>query len=176
MVTEEGKTLQAVRTAIKMEIDGREYYEKASQKSGNELGRELLRELAAEEDIHRRKFEEIYDAVRQKKGWPVIALDADAGRKLRTVFSRAVKKISSSVKVLATELDAVQKAMEMENKTYDFYQKQAVNAAYDAEKSFYQSLAAQERIHHQVLLDYHDYLTDPAGYFVKREHPSLDGG
>ncbi len=176
MVTEIDKTLQAVRTAIRMEIDGKEYYQRASQESSNELGRKLLQSLAAEEDIHRQKFEQIYEAVRQKKGWPAVALAPDSGRKLRTVFTRAVKGLSSGVAVLATEIGAVQKAMAMENKTYDFYKSRSGEANYDAEREFYESLAAQERGHHQVLLDYYEYLKDPAGYFVKKEHPSLDGG
>ncbi len=66
--------------------------------------------------------------------------------------------------------------MDMENKTYDFYKSQGKNATYDAERDFYEALAAQERGHHMVLLDYYEYLKDPAGWFVKKEHPSLDGG
>ena len=176
MATEEDKTLQAVRIAIQMEIDGQEYYTKASQESNNELGKNLLQTLAAEEDIHRQKFEQIYDGIRQKKGWPAVALETDRGQILRTVFDRSIEELGSNIEVLATELDAVQKAMEMENKTYDFYKSQGRNAVYDAERDFYEGLAAQEREHHQVLLDYYDYLKDPAGYFVKKEHPSLDGG
>jgi len=30
--------------------------------------------------------------------------------------------------------------------------------------------------HELALIDYYDYLSDPAGWFVKKEHPSLDGG
>ncbi len=176
MATEEDKTLQAVQTAIKMEIDGKEYYIKAGRESGNGLGRQLLQKLAAEEDIHRRKFEQIYDAIRQKKGWPVVTLETDKGQTPRTVFEQAVKKLGSQVKFLASELGAVQKAMEMENKTYDFYKKQAGAANHAAERDFYGALMVQERGHHQVLMDYYDYLKDPAGYFVRTEHPSLDGG
>ena len=64
MVTEQDKTLEALQIAIQMEIDGKEYYLKASQESSNELGKKLLQSLAAEEDIHRQKFEEIFNAIR----------------------------------------------------------------------------------------------------------------
>jgi rubrerythrin len=64
----------------------------------------------------------------------------------------------------------------MENKTYDFYKEQGKNAAYDTEENFYQALATQEREHYLVLLDYYEYLKDPAAWFVKTEHPTLDGG
>ncbi len=67
MVTEQDKTLDALQIAIQMEIDGKQYYLKASQESSNELGKKLLQSLAAEEDIHRQKFEQVYDAIRSKK-------------------------------------------------------------------------------------------------------------
>ncbi|MBA7613965.1 hypothetical protein ES703_21226 [subsurface metagenome] len=126
MVTEQDKTLEALQIAIQMEIDGKEYYLKASR--------------------------------------------------LRTIFTEVVAEVGSNVKAPDIELDAVATAMDLENKTYDFYKSQTENVSYDAERDFYESLAAEERGHHQILLDYYEYLKDPAGWFVKTEHPSLDGG
>ncbi len=70
MVTEQDKTLEALQAAMQMETDGKEYYLKVSQKSSNELGKKLFQSLAAEEDVHRQKFEGIYSAIRDKKAWP----------------------------------------------------------------------------------------------------------
>lgn len=176
MVTEQNKTLAALQRAIRMEIDGKKFYHKASQESSNELGKKLLKSLAAEEDLHRQKFEEIYNAIQSKKAWPEIDFHLDRGRELKTVFTSAIKKIGSDIRAPATELDAIQTAMDMENKTYDFYKTQVQDAVYDAEREFYEALAAQERVHHQVLLDYYEYLKNPAAWFVSKEHPSLDGG
>jgi len=69
----------------------------------------------------------------------------------------------------------VKPAMDMESKTYDFYKSQSRNSVYDVERDFYEALATQEREHHLVLLDYYEYLKDPAAWFVTKEHPSLDG-
>ena len=176
MATERDKTLKAVQTAIQMEIDGKDYYLKVSHESTNELGRKLLQSLAAEEDIHRKKFEEIYDAIRSKQGWPEIAFQSDGGKGLRTIFAKALEETKPGKKATTSELDAVQKAMAMESKSYDFYKNQTKEAAYDTEKEFYNALAAQEREHHLILLDYYEFLKDPAAWFVKEEHPSLDGG
>jgi len=176
MVTEQDKTLEALQIATQMEIDGKEYYLKASQESSNELGKKLLWSLAAEEDIHRQKFEKIYDAMRNKKAWPVTDFQPDMGKRLRTVFATTIKEIAAKVDAPDAELDAVQTAMDMENKTYDFYIGQGKAATYAAERDFYETLAAEERAHHLVLLDYYEYFKDPAGWFVKKEHPSLDGG
>ena len=175
MVAEQDKTLAALQTAIQMEIDGKKFYLKASQESSNEMGKELLKSLADEEDIHRQKFEEIYEAIRSKKAWPKTDFQPDGGIKLRTILARATEEIGTDVKTSATELEAVKTAMDMENKTYDFYKSQSRNSVYDVERDFYEALATQEKEHHLVLLDYYEYLKDPAAWFVTKEHPSLDG-
>lgn len=175
MKTEQDKTIEALQIAIQMEINGREYYLKASQESSNKLGKELLQSLAAEEEIHRQKFNEMYYAIQHKKAWPTTDFQPGRGKRLRTAFAQAIEEMGPNVKTLASELDAVQIAMHMENKTYDFYKNRTESATYDAEKEFYQALAAEEKAHHHVLLDYYEYLKDPAGWFVKKEHPSLEG-
>lgn len=172
MEAEQNKTLRALQVAIQMEIDGKDFYLKASQKSSNELGKKLLESLAGEEDVHRQKFEEIYRVLKEKKSWPETDFTPDGGRRLRTLFAAA----SSGVKAQASELDAVKTAMAMENKSYDYYKDQSQTATYDGEQDFYQALMAQEREHYLVLLDYYEYLKDPAAWFVQKEHPSLDGG
>ena len=176
MTDEQDRTLEALRIAIQMEIDGKEYYLKASQESNNELGKKLLQSLAAEEDIHRQKFEGIYSTIREKNSWPSTDFQPDGGRTLRTIFARATEEGGSSIKATTTELDVVKTAMDMENKTYDFYIKQGKSTTYDAARDFYNTVAAEEREHHLILLDYYEYLKDPAGWFVTKEHPSLDGG
>lgn len=176
MVNEQDKTLKALKTAIQMEIDGKEFYLKASQASQNELGKKLLKELAAEEDLHRKVFEDIYKDISAKKGWPGGKFHADGGKGLRTIFATALEAMDKDVSAIPMEIDAVQMAMEMENKTYDFYRSRGANAAYDAEKQFYEALAVQEEEHYRVLLDYYEFLKNPEAWFVQKEHPSLDGG
>ncbi len=176
MTEEQDTTLGALKTAIQMEIDGKEYYLKAGKASRNELGKSLLEKLAAEEDTHRQVFESIYKEISAKKGWPSRAFQGDGGRGLKTIFSDAMKAMGKDVKAIPTEIEAIQTAMAMENKTYDFYKARGGKATYEAEKQFYEALAMQEEEHHKVLLDYYEFLKDPAAYFVQKEHHSLDGG
>ncbi len=176
MATEQDKTLEGLQAAIQMEIDGKEFYLKASQQSSNEAGKKLLESLANEEDVHRQKFEEIYEAIKNKKTWPRLDFQPDMGRGLRTLFARETERLGGTVKAPATELEAAKTATDMESKTYDFYKAQSKDAVYEAEKDFYEALAAQEREHQLILLDYQEYLKDPAAWFVSKEHPSLDGG
>jgi rubrerythrin len=171
-VKEQSQTLTAVKTAIQMEIDGKQYYQQAAQASQNDLGRKLFLQLATEEDSHRKKFEEIYQALRVKESWPDVSINLHQGRELKTLFAIAGKDVKSST----SELEAVQTAMSMENKTRDFYQLQAKKADFSIEKDYYEALAKEESAHHAVLLDYYEYLHNPAGWFTMKERHSLDGG
>ena len=176
MKDEYGKTLEAIQFAIQMEIDGKAYYQKASRETGNKVGRELFDWLAGEEDKHRQRFEEIYNIIKNQKAWPEVDIQPHKGDILNTLFSEAMKSVGPNVKAASTELDTIDKAMEMENKTEKFYSSCGGEAVYDAEKKLYMSLAAEERGHYLALVDYREYLVDPAGWFRKVEHHSLDGG
>ena len=175
MTTEQSIALEGLKTAIQMETDGKQFYLKASQKSGNEAGKKLLAELAAEEDLHRQKFEEIFESIRDKNAWPAVSFRTDGGSHLRTIFSRAIEQAVKSFKAPGSELEAVQTAANMEGKTYDFYVSQSQSTAYPAAREFYEALAAQEREHQLILLDYQEFLKDPNGWFVGKEHHMLDG-
>ncbi len=176
MATEQEKTLNALRIAVKMEIDGKEYYLKTSQTSSSKMGEKLLRSMSQAEDAHRLKFIDIYSSIRDKKAWPKTALKPAAHKNLTTLFATATKRMATSTKPLEGELDAVKIAMKMENKTLDFYTSQAAKATSETEKNFYKTIAAEEREHHMVLQNYYEFLKDPSGWYAKTEHPSLDGG
>ncbi len=173
---EQETTLGALQTSIKMEIDGKEFYRRSSQNSTNEMGKKLFKTLAGEEDIHRRDFTRVYKDIMENKGWPRIRLSPDGALKLKTVFEEATEAMKRDAQPIPTEMDAIQKAMEMENKTYDFYTRRSGLAKYAGEKDFYDEVAAQEKEHQRVLLDYFEFLKNPAAWFVVKEHQSVDGG
>ncbi len=174
--SEQERILRAITMAIEMELDGKECYLAASKGSTNEAGKKLLQSLAEEEDNHRQTFEGIYNAIRQGRDWPPVDLGTDRAVDIRDTLVKTCQALGVSVGGTSSELDAVKVAIDKEKKSYDFYENQASQAIYDTEKSFYEALAREEREHELALLDYYDYLADPAGWFVKAEHPSLDGG
>ena len=75
-----------------------------------------------------------------------------------------------------TELNAIETAMGMENKTFDYYTRQGADSTENAEREFYYAVAGEEKEHYLILLDYFEYLKDPSAWFVQKEHHSLDGG
>jgi len=177
-VTEQTRTLAGLQTALQMENDGKAFYLQASKASTNPMGARLLKRLADEEDLHRQRFERIYRAIQTRKNWPERSdFKPDAARTLKTIFAEEAQKTGAKAKKgLATELEAVQTAINMEAKTYDFYKACGKSGTHVSEKEFYETVAREERGHQLVLLDYYEYLKDPGAWFVKAEHPSLDGG
>lgn len=168
--------LAAIGTAMEMERDGKECYVAASKESKNDAGKAFLQSLAVEEDNHRLKFQQIYDSLQQKRGWPPITLDIGKIHNIKKDLISTCTALGVNVAGSVSEIDAVKVAVEKERKSYDFYDGQAQRATYDSEREFYHTLAQEEQEHELTLLNYLDYLSDPADWFSKMEHSSLDGG
>jgi rubrerythrin len=175
MRSEQARTIEVLQLAVRMEIDGKEFYLKASRKSSDKLGRDLFQRLAVEEDDHRKRFEEIYEALKRGQKWPDVEPPSEKGKKLKSLFSEATKALGSQVKAAESELEAIRVALDMEKKSYDLYHSRSEESTLPVEKRFYQALAGEERGHHLALTDSLEYLSNPSGFFTTSEHWSLDG-
>jgi rubrerythrin len=175
MEDEQARTMKVLRLAVQMEVDGKEFYQKASRRSSNKLAKELLRQLANEEDIHRKKFEEIYKALKRSQNWPDVEPPFEKGKKIKSLFAEASKALGTRFKIAESELEAIKAAMDMEIRSYNLYHSRSAESTMPAEKQFYKNLAGEERGHHLALLDSYEYLSDPTGWFTRKEHWSLDG-
>lgn len=175
MESEQARTIEILQLAVRMEEDGKEFYRKASGKSSNKLAKELFGQLANEEDIHRKKFEEIYKALKRGREWPDIEPPSEEGKRIKSLFAEATKALGSNFKVAESELEAIKIAMDMEVRSYNLYQSRSKETTLPVEKHFYETLAGEERGHHLALVGSYEYLSDPAGWFAQKEHWSLDG-
>lgn len=176
MDTEQLRTIEGLKQAIQIEIDGKKYYEEAAERSAGALGKQLFEWLAGEEDKHRNRFEQIYDAIRNRKDWPRIIIEPDGEKRAQKVFWEAARNNPGEMTESSIEQDIVVQALDMEDKTYNLYAERSKSAKTDAERNFYDALMAEERGHFLALTDYREYLIDPAGYFTRTERHSLDGG
>jgi len=175
MEKEQARTIEVLQLAVRMEVEGKEFYLQASQKSSNRLAKDLFQHLANEEEIHREKFEGIYDALKKGKNWPDVEPPSEKGKRLKSLFAEATKAMGSKSTVAKSELEAIKIGMEMEMKSYNLYHSRSEESTLPVEKRFYETLAGEERGHHLALVDSYEYLSDPSGYFAKSEHWSLDG-
>jgi len=133
MSAEQHNIIKALELAIRTEINGKTFYERASIQSSQLLGQQLFSTLAVEEDMHRKKFEEIYEAFRTKNIWPLVDYRPANTNAVKTVFAQAPR---STVKSDTTENQAILIAIEIEDRSIDLYLEFAKTAVYPAEKSF----------------------------------------
>jgi rubrerythrin len=167
--------MEPLEIAIKMEIEGEQFYQQASEKATDELGKELFSRLAEEEDFHAAKAQEIFDFLKRGEKPLAIEESLDRGRKLKSIFAQA-QKAAAKRKAPASVFKVIESALKLEEKSRKFYEDQGSSAKTDFEKRFFTALKEEERGHYLSLVEYREYLVDPVGWFAKREHISLDGG
>ncbi|MGA9048303.1 MAG: ferritin family protein [Dehalococcoidia bacterium] len=175
MTDEQQRLVKALKYAIQMEVDGKQYYTLVSQEITDRIGKDLYSYLAEQEDHHRKKFEAIYKSTANKLGWPTDVVQPAQTFKLATLFSKALKDENKTGKPNQYALDATAKAVNMEIKSRDFYNEQAHKSTTAVEKKFFSCIAAEEQGHYLALVDYKEYISDPVGWFTRTEHPHLDG-
>jgi rubrerythrin len=69
----------------------------------------------------------------------------------------------------------VEKAIEMEIKSRDYYKKKAAVSGSGIVSEFLATVSAEEQGHYLALIDYKEYMEDPADWFTRIEHHLLDG-
>lgn len=170
------KMSQALKTALQIEIDGKEFYQKSGAQSTNLLVKRLFQHLAEQEDIHYKAIKEIYQRVTSEQAWPEKETPFARDKSLRNIFREAIESLGKKAEATSSEIEAIRTGMQMEDQSYSFYRSRSEEAKSPVEKAFYQALTAEERNHYLTLVDSHDYLSDPAGWFTKTEHWGLDRG
>ena len=96
--------------------------------------------------------------------------------RVKTVFAEAIEKIDQEIKANTSDLEALKKAMKLEERGEKLYNGLSEKATNSFEKRFFLTLATEERGHFLLILDSFDYLSDPAGWFAQKERSGLDGG
>jgi rubrerythrin len=168
--------MEPLEIAIKMEIEGKEFYQEASRKTSDKLGKDLFSQLAEEEDLHAATAREIQKSLKLGDHSLESELSFDQGRKLKSIFAKAKSELAPKRKVASSELKAIRLALDMEEKSRKFYEDQSSSAKTDFERRFFTALKQEEQGHYLSLVDYREYLIDPTSWFTKSEHISLDGG
>lgn len=167
--------VETVKYAIQMELDGKKYYVAAGKRSENRLGKELYSWLATQEDLHRTRFEAIYQSITEKKGLPLEHITLNRTSPIGTIFREAVKHTGKTLKSGGKDMEAVEKAIEMEIKSRDYYKMQATGYESDIVRKFLMAVSAEEQGHYLALIDYKEYMEDPEDWFTRTEHHLLDG-
>jgi rubrerythrin len=162
--------LEALGKAIELEIEGRKFYLQAAGNSKNEFGKRMFHYLADQELHHQQRIKEVYERLERGEEWPG-GLVLVPWPEPEAIFGRQARARLSGAE---GDKEAVGIALELEEKSYAYYDGLARGAAGLFEKRFFAALSYEERGHYLMLLDSLDYLSDPSGWLERKEKVLLD--
>ena len=167
------RRVDAFKQAIKMEQDGKSFYEQSAGKAVSILAKRVFQDLARAEDKHITKLTQIYKSLKETGKWPDVALNRKASETIPNIFSTALKAIDERAKGNTTDIDALKMAAGLENEGIKFYQAKSEEAQDSFQRKFFMLLAREESEHFITLLDSVEYLEDPQGYFSQLERGTM---
>lgn len=149
MISDGDSRRNALRDAIRLETDGRDFFLKASEKTSDYFGRIIFRSLAEEECRHIERINAIDRSLGEKGEWPFP--EGGAEERGENIFEKARKQMDETVRDRTDDLAAVKIAMDLEEKGIQYYSDLAAKAADPRERQFYERLAAEEKRHLEIL-------------------------
>jgi rubrerythrin len=165
--------VDAFKQAIKMEQDGKSFYEQSAGKAASILAKRVFQDLTRAEEKHIAKLTKIYNALKETGNWPEVVLSREASETIPNIFADALKTIDERVKGNTTDIEALKMAAGLENDGIKFYQAKSEETGDSFQKKFFMLLAKEESEHFITLLDTVEYLEDPQGYFSQLEKGTM---
>ncbi len=162
--------------AMKMEKDGREYYEKlASETKSNEL-KKILKELAEEEIRHYNFFRRLRDDPDDTAGGNELKGSAtlNTAKNIFEQLAAGKREEPYSEDVVS----AWTHALRNEEKSEDFYKEKAKEEPNEGKKKLLLKIAAEENNHKHMVSGVIMYLKSPATFIDSRQYQdfrSLEG-
>jgi rubrerythrin len=166
------QTVEAIKTAIQMEIEGYDFYMKAAQETDNDLGRTMFEQLAKDEMEHQRTFEAMFDQIADPSTWRKLASETPGVPEIPAFREKSKEQKQSGS--LAGDANALRIGMENEEKSIKFYKKAAETAEDEQAKTIFSNIAQQEEYHYQLLQAELDSVTGTGFWFGTAEF-RMDG-
>ena len=171
------EALDVIKTGMSTEIWGRRFYEQAVERTAAEDGKKIFQSLVEEEAKHLDVLRGEYAAISGRKKWVTVeeAIAMASSVDPTDIFPEAVAA-GQLIPADATDEQALELAMEFEERGYKLYQSAAERASTPGEKAIWEWLAKAENAHFTYLQETHDYLvTNGAWYFDDQELPFFEG-
>lgn len=162
---------EVLGTAIQLERGGRKFYLEAAGKTSSDIARRMFESLAEDELRHIEWIENVSPGANTSE-----SANKELYGRLRQIFADAPKDVNLSVLVSEDDLNAIEIAIGMEEKSLAAYEQWAEESDSEDVSSLCKALAGQERFHRQVLDNTRVYLDRTADWFMQEEQWSFDGG
>jgi rubrerythrin len=156
--------INVAKESIRLEINGRSFFEHAAAVTHNELGKKMFEKLARDEVGHLKAFGQLFATHIGSDDWKKYIEQEEKGESpvIQQLKARVEKQEKEE---RASELEAIRIGMELERKAIDFFEK-AANEATDTEaKKIFSKICDEERVHYDLLQAQYDNITQSGFWF-----------
>jgi rubrerythrin len=171
----EKERLNALEVALNNEMREREFYLKHAHRTKNPLGKKMFQQIGDDELEHYERIKQLHEKWSKKEQWPETVPLKVKDTVVRDILVDFVKKVNEKTKGDSDDLEAVRIALDFEAKGAKFYAEIRDASSDPKEKGFFDLLARMEHEHYLSLKDTEEYFIDPASWYRKMEHHTLDG-
>ncbi len=157
--------LEPLRIALKLEMEGKQFFLDAAASTRSKIARQTFEFLAKEEDKHIDHIQKMCESVEGSQGKNLLdAGISDAESKL-TEFNSRLAKLRDEFKGSSDDSAAYHMALKFENGAEEFYEKMMNDSDDPRVKKFYKWLIEEESMHSRLLKSCLKFVEDPAVWF-----------
>ena len=164
---------QALQTALDFEQKGHTIYEETANKTQNIMIAKTFRYLANQELFH---IEEIEEYIKQLNNGHKVKLKGDEPPDTKKFFTMTVNQFKEKTELSDDDLKAHETALELEQKSYNFYKEQYGKTEDNEAKRLFKWLMGQENAHYELIQKAYEYIKNPVGFYTEEEKWMADGG
>jgi rubrerythrin len=172
---DEKERLNALEVALNNETREREFYLKNAKRTKNSLGKKMFQQIGDDELEHYERLKQLHQKWTRQEKWPETVPLKVKDTIVKDILLEFVKKVDETAKGDSDDLEAVRTALDFEAKGAKFYAELRDAVMNPKEKQFFDLLSRMENEHYLSLKDTEEYFIDPASWYRKMEHHTLDG-
>lgn len=169
----ENQVKKVIQEAIKLEINGRQFFEHARDISQNSLGKKMFQKLADDENRHLREFSELFSSVLGTDDWKKSVSIEEKGD------SQLIQELKSRIKNSerekgSSELEALRIGMELERNAIDFFENASRETTETKASEICRKISEEEKFHYDLLQTQYDSVTH-SGFWLDVAEFQMDG-
>ena len=171
----EKECLNALEVALNNELRERDFYLKHAERTRNPLGKSMFKQIGDEELEHYERLKQLHEKWEKQEKWPETVPLRVKDTVVKDILLDVVKGAAEGPEGDDDDLEAVRTAIDFEARGTKHYAQLRDSLSDEKEKAFFDLLSRIEHEHYLSLKDTEEYLTDPASWYRKMEHHTLDG-
>ncbi|WP_295455188.1 ferritin family protein [uncultured Thiodictyon sp.] len=141
-----------IRSALRLELDGREFYRQAASVTAHPSGKRMFLRLADQEQNHFEELGALFSDLVGVSEWRRIAAEEAANTQKSPIIAQLEAAVAARGHgAVADDTQALRIAMELERRALSFFNGLIEHAADPRQRALLQELAEEERFHYDCL-------------------------